>query len=182
MKNLLFFLFLSFSSSFFGQCPSAGADTTIDRALNEPFNLSQLITFDADLGGFFLDPSDNLIVNTNLTLGIQGEYPFQYVVEANGCLNDTAIVTVRINQAWYGINENSIEETNLASPNPVKDVLTINDNHFDNLQLFNSLGQRVFECEVLFSEEIDLSTFQNGLYLLRIERENKVYYQRILKE
>ena len=58
----------------------------------------------------------------------------------------------------------------------------INDNHFDNLQLLNSNGQRVFEYEVLFSNEIDLSTIQNGLYLLRIERENKVYYQRILKE
>lgn len=182
MKNLLFIIVLCLSNALSGQCPSAGADTTIDRALNEPFNLYQLIAFDADLGGFFLDPSDNLIVNTNLTLGIQGEYPFQYVVEANGCLNDTSIVTVRINQAWYGINENSIEETNLASPNPVKDVLTINDNHFDNLQLLNSNGQRVFENEVLFSNEIDFSTIQNGLYLLRIERENKVYYQRILKE
>lgn len=182
MKNLLFFIVFSYSSSFFAQCPSAGADTIIDRAINEPFNLTQLIAFDADLGGFFLDPSDNLIVNTNLTLGIQGEYPFKYVVEANGCFNDTSIVTVRINQAWYGINENSIEESNLASPNPVEDVLFIDDNHFDNLQLLNSYGQRVFESEVFFSNEIDLSTIQNGLYLLRIERENKVYYQRILKE
>lgn len=184
MKNLLFFIFLCFSKTLFSQCPSAGADTNIYVCRNEIFDISSFLSNEADTGGVFLNPWGNIITNTSISLNISGIYTFRYLVAADSCENDTAkIIVYVIDCPWTdGINENFIEETNLASPNPVKDVLTINDNHFDHLQLFNSLGQRVFECEVLFSEEIDLSTIQNGLYLLRIERENKVYYQRILKE
>ena len=147
------------------------------------FDISSFISNDADTNGVFYNPIGQLLNTTTFSLLIPGYYVYDYVVSADSCDNDTSKIIVHVEFCWTdGINENSIEETNLASPNPVKDVLTINDNHFDNLQLFNSLGQRVFECEVLFSEEIDLSTIQNGLYLLRIERENKVYYQRILKE
>lgn len=183
MKNLLFFLFLSFSSSYFGQCPSAGADTNIYVCQNQIFDISSFLSNDADTNGVFYNPIGQPLNATTFSLLIPGYYVYDYVVSADSCDNDTAMVIVHVDYCWdFGLNENSIEEINLASPNPVEDVLTINDNHFDNLQLFNSLGQRVFECEVLLSKELDLSTIQNGLYLLRIERENKVYYQRILKE
>lgn len=183
MKNLLFFLFLSVSSSFFGQCPSAGDDSNVVVCWNLQFDINDLLSVNADTGGIFISPAGSVVSNTSMTLNIMGIYTFKYIIGSDSCENDTSLIIIHTEDCWlYGINENAIEETNLASPNPVKDVLSINDNHFDNLQLFNSLGQVVFECDVLFSEELDLSTIQSGLYLLRIERENKVYYQRILKE
>jgi len=184
MKNLLFFLCLSYSSLFFGQCPSAGADTNIYVCRNEIFDIFSFLSNEADTGGVFLNPWGNVITNTSVSLNISGIYTYRYLVTADSCENDTVKIIVYVNDCpWTdGINEILTEETNLASPNPVEDVISINENQFENLQLFNSLGQVVFECDMLFSKEIDLSNFQQGIYLLRIERENKVYYQRILKE
>ncbi len=68
MKNLLYFLFLSFTSSIFGQCPTAGSDTLVERLINEPFDLIQFIAFNADSGGYFTDPSNNLVSTTNQSL------------------------------------------------------------------------------------------------------------------
>jgi hypothetical protein len=183
MKNLLFFLCLSYSSSFFGQCPSAGADTNIYVCKSEMFDISLFISNDADTSGVFFDPIGQPLNTTTFSLPIPGYYVYDYVVSADSCDNDTAQVIIHVEYCGSGgINENYIQETNLASPNPVEDILTVKDNQFDNLQLFNSLGQVVFECDMLLSNEMDLSTFKQGLYLLRIERENNVYYQRIIKE
>jgi len=183
MKDLLFCLFLFYSSFIFGQCPSAGADTTIYVCRNEIFDISQFLSFDADTNGVFFDPIGQPLNTSNFSLLIPGYYVYDYVVSADSCDNDTAQVIIHVEYCGSGgINENFIEETNLASPNPVEDILTVKDNQFDNLQLFNSFGQLVFESKALFSNEINLSTIQYGLYLLRIERENKVYYQRIFKE
>lgn len=146
-------------------------------------DISSFISNDADTNGVFFNPIGQPLNTTTFSLLIPGYYVYNYVVSADSCDNDTALVIVHVEYCWSGgITENTSEETNLASPNPVKDVLVIDDNQFDNLKLFNSQGQLVFECEALLSKELDLSTIQNGLYLLRIEREDKVYYQRILKE
>jgi hypothetical protein len=147
------------------------------------FDISLFISNDADTNGVFFNPIGQALNTSNFSLLIPGYYVYDYVVSADSCDNDTAQVIIHVEYCWSGgINENFIEETNLASPNPVEDILTVKDNQFDNVQLINSLGQLVFESEALFSNQIDLSTFQQGLYVLRIERENKVYYQRILKD
>jgi hypothetical protein len=147
------------------------------------FDINDLLSVNADSGGIFVNPAGNVVSNTSMTLNIMGIYPFKYIIGSDSCENDTSFIIIQTEDCWlFDLNENTSEESILASPNPIEDVLTINDNHFDNLQVYNSFGQLVFECEALFSKELDLSTIQNGLYLLRIEREKKVYYQRILKE
>ena len=73
----------------------------------------------------------------------------------------------------------------VVSPNPVKDVVTINSPvGFDSVKVFNQLGQLVldFNADLLNTNKIDLSALNPGMYMLQIKAENKTKTVKIIKE
>ena len=72
-----------------------------------------------------------------------------------------------------------------VSPNPVKDVITINSPvGFDSVEVFNQLGQLVLKsnAELLNNNRLDLSALNPGMYMLQIKAENKSKTVKIIKE
>lgn len=61
-------------------------------------------------------------------------------------------------------------------PNPTTGVVNISADDIRNIVVMNSLGQKVYET---VENQIDLSQFGNGLFMIRIEAENGVSVQRV---
>ena len=83
-----------------------------------------------------------------------------------------------------GVEELTIN-TLSVSPNPVKDMITINSPvGFDSVEVFNQLGQLVLKsnAELLNNNRLDLSALNPGMYMLQIKAENKSKTVKIIKE
>jgi hypothetical protein len=83
----------------------------------------------------------------------------------------------------------SVEDIQLStivvSPNPVKDVITINSPvGFDSVEVFNQLGQLVLKsnADLMNNNRLDLSALNPGMYMLQIKADNKSKTVRIIKE
>lgn len=83
----------------------------------------------------------------------------------------------------------SVEDLQLnaivVSPNPVKDLVTINSPvGFDSVTVFNQLGQLVLKsnAELLNNNKLDLSALNPGMYMLQIKADNKSKTVKIIKE
>ena len=74
-----------------------------------------------------------------------------------------------------GIDE--IDSNVSVYPNPTSGAVNINADGIKNIIVINSLGQTV--CETI-ENQLDLSQFGNGLFMLRIETANGVSVQRIM--
>ncbi|MDG1310235.1 MAG: T9SS type A sorting domain-containing protein [Flavobacteriaceae bacterium] len=72
-----------------------------------------------------------------------------------------------------------------VSPNPVKDVITINSPvGFDSVEVFNQLGQLVLKsnADLMNNNKLDLSALNPGMYMLQIKADNKSKTVKIIKE
>jgi hypothetical protein len=73
----------------------------------------------------------------------------------------------------------------VVSPNPVKDVITINSPvGFDSVEVFNQLGQLVLKSssDLMNNNRLDLSALNPGMYLVKINADNKSKTVKIIKE
>ena len=83
-----------------------------------------------------------------------------------------------------GIEEASLNAFSV-SPNPVKDVVTINTTSgFDTVEVFNQLGQSVLKSSssLMNNNRLDLCSLNPGIYLMRIRSNNKSKTLKIIKE
>ncbi|MDD3725456.1 MAG: T9SS type A sorting domain-containing protein [Bacteroidales bacterium] len=77
------------------------------------------------------------------------------------------------------LNDNSIT----LYPNPTNSEVNISsENIINSIEIFNSLGQRVYQSVVNSTEKvIDISTFVNGVYILGVKTDNGVIRKKIIK-
>ena len=83
-----------------------------------------------------------------------------------------------------GVDDFTIEALSV-SPNPVKDVITINSPvGFDSVEVYNQLGQLVLESNssLMNNNRLDLSALNSGMYLVKINADNKSKTVKIIKE
>ena len=83
-----------------------------------------------------------------------------------------------------GIEEVFVD-TFSVSPNPVKDIITINSSTgFDTVKVFNQLGQLVIKSnsKLMDGGRLDLSLLNPGMYLMQIRSHNKSKTVKIIKE
>jgi hypothetical protein len=83
-----------------------------------------------------------------------------------------------------GIEDISVD-TFSVSPNPVKDIITINSSTgFDTIKVFNQLGQLVIKSnsKLMDGGRLDLSSLNPGMYLMQIRSDNKSKTVKIIKE
>ena len=69
-----------------------------------------------------------------------------------------------------------IEEKIKTYPSPVKDMLII-EGEYRSIDLFDSLGKLILSSE--YSERINLSALNNGIYMLNIKTEKGIQSQKI---
>jgi hypothetical protein len=70
-------------------------------------------------------------------------------------------------------------------PNPVSDKLTILniENTKQKVEIFSIIGKKLFTCSLLNNEtNIDVSSFQNGIYLIKIISETGNDTYKFIKE
>ena len=83
-----------------------------------------------------------------------------------------------------GIEDISVD-TFSVSPNPVKDIITINSSTgFDTIKVFNQLGQLIIKSnsKLMDGGRLDLSSLNPGMYLMQIRSHNKSKTIKIIKE
>jgi len=84
-----------------------------------------------------------------------------------------------------GIESNELEKGIEIYPNPTSGILKINfKNSTDKseIEIFNSIGQNVFKNNISNQTEINISTFSNGIYLMKIKNGQNVVTKKIIKE
>ncbi|UPT70536.1 MAG: T9SS type A sorting domain-containing protein [Flavobacterium sp. JAD_PAG50586_2] len=79
------------------------------------------------------------------------------------------------------VGENELNKIN-TFPNPF-----INSIHLDNaenaqVEIFDSLGKRVFQAKDLTSGTIDTSKFTSGLYFIKIQKDGKFMTKKMIKD
>jgi len=80
--------------------------------------------------------------------------------------------------------ESIVEDNSITLyPNPTNSEVNISsENIINSIEIFNSLGQRVYQSVVNFKEKvIDISSFVNGVYILGVNTENGVIRKKIIK-
>ncbi len=67
-------------------------------------------------------------------------------------------------------------------PNPADDILNIRSEFPGNIELFNSIGELMYQnVNVEFSSRIDVSDFENGIYIIRITSTEGVSRRKLVK-
>ena len=129
--------------------------------------------------------------NTNFTVFETTSNPNLTCIEvddatwsATNWTNIDATSTFVNNQAAcnsLAITENSLEKQITIFPNPAANSIHIQNNGnliINKLSLYNSLGKRIYQSNH-FQENLDLSTFSNGIYILKLSGNNQVITKKI---
>lgn len=182
MKTIFTLILSIISSSFiFGQCPTAGRDTAVTYCKQEVFDVAELRSSDADTNGVFIDPAEDTMTNTAISLNFPGQYNYFYHVSDTSCPVDTAKYVITI--VWCetgGVSETILEDNSLIQSNPVNDQLILNDSHYDELEIYETSGRRV----LFFLDEksiIDVSKLERGNYILVLNKNGTKQFQRFIK-
>jgi len=80
--------------------------------------------------------------------------------------------------------ESIVEDNSITLyPNPTNSEVNISsENIINSIEIFNSLGQRVYQSVVNSNTKtIDISSFTNGVYILGVNTENGVIREKIIK-
>lgn len=90
-----------------------------------------------------------------------------YSVKSYALVGTTKVYGEEIHfHTWVeGVSE--LEKSLLMYPNPATRMLNVSG-EFTSLEVYNTVGQRLFTQEVTGSAQIDLSSFSNGVYFLRV--------------
>ncbi len=181
LKILLVACFL-LSGKISAQCPIAGTDSSATYCKNEVFDLSTLLSADADSGGVFINPYGDTLISSLDSLFIPGIYTYHYIVSDSACENDTAAFYVTIvNCPFGGVNDLLNESPLLSYPNPAIKNLILSTTEADDLLIYNELGECVFRKSAPMTAVIDISQLAPGLYLLLLQQDGAVAFQRFLK-
>lgn len=84
------------------------------------------------------------------------------------------------------LSTNSFEDTGIVFyPNPVKDILNIENIHFTKMSLYTTLGQLLeirVNTNASTKNKIDLSNYAKGIYFISLENDNETKTIKIIKE
>ena len=80
---------------------------------------------------------------------------------------------------WDEVTETVINQDIQVYPNPTNGLLNLEGQGSMHISVSNLLGQKVMELTAEGSTTLNLSRFDSGFYLIRIETENGVSVQKI---
>ena len=93
-------------------------------------------------------------------------------------LQDGVFLTYE-NNCYDAVNEiGSIENINIY-PNPTNGILNVKGKGAMNISVFNVLGQLIMETDARDNATIDLSSCEQGIYMIRINSENGLKVEKV---
>jgi hypothetical protein len=170
---------------------SAGTNGTFTVCKNEPFNLLAGLTGTVDMGGYWLDPSNNPIAgNIDTASNIPGNFNYDYIVTNGVCPADTATVLVVVDGSCdFTAGMESLAGNFAVYPNPSSDVINIENGLgliIDQIELLDMSGRVVYAAQKgAFNNElaqINVSLLTTGVYTLRLTSGEQMFTNRVIKQ
>jgi len=170
---------------------SAGNDGVISVCLNEPFNLLSGLDGNVDFGGFWLNPQNISLSSSIDTAGnIGGQFNYEYIVTNGVCPEDTANVLVNVDPSCdYNVGLTELGGLFSIFPNPNNGVFEISATgiaeNFD-IKIFDLQGKLIKTEIGVFSfndnYQIDITNYENGIYLVELSNSSGKILFRIIKQ
>ena len=90
-------------------------------------------------------------------------------------------VRLLMNGGWLSLNENHIDDIKLY-PNPSNGIVNINSNHNDKyfVEIYDLLGNIIFKTTKQGDSIIDLSSFEKGIYVVKLSTQENSISKRIV--
>lgn len=87
------------------------------------------------------------------------------------------------NNYTTGIKDN-VKRIVKIYPNPVNSNVNINYDGIKSVKIFNMIGQKIIDKSFINNNIhfVDISDLNSGIYLLKIETDDNVYFERVIKE
>ena len=170
---------------------SAGTNGTFTVCKNEPFNLLAGLTGTVDMGGYWLDPSNNPIAgNIDTASNIPGNFNYDYIVTNGVCPADTATVLVVVDGSCdFTAGMETLAGSFALYPNPSSDVIHIENGlglTIDQIELLDMSGRVVFAANKgTFNNElaeVSLAHLTTGVYTLKLTAGTQTFTNRIIKQ
>ncbi len=146
--------------------------------------------YDTKLGVFFGDCGALICVAGNDNSdggGLQSEVYFEgiagetYYIYVTGFESEAGEFVLSVNcEIELATNDNDIDGFSYF-PNPVKDVLNIENLNGTKIKIFDILGRLVFQ-EKNPNNQLDVSKLSSGLLFVKIETDKGIFTKKIIKE
>jgi photosystem II stability/assembly factor-like uncharacterized protein len=142
--------------------------------------VSSEAVFTVDISSFSVDPNDSKYVTVYFTPNMQGEFVGTLTVENNDPVNGSLEIPV----SGYGVVETAIEDIDESNvniyPNPVRNILYVENVRNSIIKLYDLSGRLVFETTASSdNEKVDVSNLKQGIYLLHVKTENATITKKI---
>lgn len=86
-------------------------------------------------------------------------------------------------QNTLSIDDNLIDNNFSIYPNPTNSKVNIkSDKKFDEVEIYNVLGQKIFSSTISENQEIDMSSLTSGTYFLKLKSESLIKNVKIIKQ
>ncbi|HLW39386.1 MAG TPA: T9SS type A sorting domain-containing protein, partial [Brumimicrobium sp.] len=164
----------------------AGEDTTIEPCKNEPIVLFDALDGTPQTGGVWIDHNNNEVTDASITTpNLPGSYIYTYTVETSSDCFDETVLFIDVQDCDYL----SIEEELLANislyPNPTNGLLNIEGLTDGNYELsIVDVNGRIVKAANTYTTNtsLDMTDIQNGVYLVRIKKNDAERVIRIVKK
>lgn len=165
-------------------------DMYMDTGYNYTWNIRAFINYDGEYPGMEKDIIGTMIYRDGELITAEPVETTSFTDNAS----DDAEYTLRVvhgglpNVSYYAMscmtNPVSVKEyhNDMASiyPNPTRDNVTIKADDMKRITIVNTMGQVIYDQEVMSdSEDINMSQYESGVYMIRITTDNGVATQRI---
>lgn len=170
---------------------SAGVNGTFTVCKNEPFNLLAGLSGMVDMGGYWLDPSNNPIAgNIDTASNIPGNFNYDYIVTNGVCPADTSTVLVVVDGSCdFTAGMETLAGSFAVYPNPSSDVINIANGlglTIDQIELLDMSGRVVYAASKgSFNNElaeISVNQLTTGVYTLKLSTGDQVFTSRVIKQ
>ncbi|HZH87504.1 MAG TPA: T9SS type A sorting domain-containing protein [Brumimicrobium sp.] len=164
----------------------AGINTTISPCKNEPIFLLDVMDGTPQNGGVWKDPSGDIISIASITTpNLAGQYTYTYTVEESASCTDQASLMIDVQECdFLSVGVHQLENVSIY-PNPTKDILNFKGLENGEYQIaILDLSGRVVQPAVVYTSNttLNLADLQNGIYLVRITRDNSERVIRVVKQ
>lgn len=146
-------------------------------------DVGTLTTFDcSNAGSETLNIPNSYYVWNYDTLFTSGSY-VDTLINGTGC---DSIITLNLTLSPTGLTESASSGSIRLFPNPSKDVLNLvfTNNAIvpEKVRIINLLGNEVYNNVVSGNTQIDISSFNSGIYFVSVDTKDKTFVYRIIKE
>ncbi len=166
---------------------SAGVNGLINACKNQPIDLFGALSGNVDFGGTWYKPNGTAMTGSYFTTGtLMGQQVYKYIVSNGICDADTAEVTVNITNCDYaGVEEVTLLNNVVIAPNPSNGTFQITGIPGTGFtyEIHDLNGRLVKVAEKITSSQttVNISSVENGVYLVRISGESSEKVIRVIK-